>query len=150
MRISELNFRQLLDHYGIVIARDDGTKGTILCQFHEDHKPSCSIDFTKNLYYCFPCSEGGSIVNFVMGKENLDYAGAVGWLSEFFGDKVEVAGVDYHTRLMEEARSKTARLLDSRCYQIILSFCPELEQQFDSVFESVAKEQYKDLVKKRH
>ena len=103
MRMAELNFRALLDYYEIVVAKDNGMKGQILCQFHEDHRPSCNIDFTKNLYYCFACSQGGSIVNFVMGKEGLEYPQAVEWLSSFFGDKLEVAGVDYHSALKQEA-----------------------------------------------
>jgi hypothetical protein len=153
MRTSELNFRQLLDYYGIVIAKDDGNKGTILCQFHEDHRPSCSIDFTKNLYYCFPCSEGGSIINFVMGKENLDYAGAVAWLSEFYGDKVEVAGVDYHS-----AMSKRAKELANDPY--IWSYHLFIISQLDLVLAKypteelqraeLEKEIYKSLVKQKH
>ena len=60
-------------------------KGMCICPFHEDHSPSLSLDFSRNLYYCFVCAEGGSIVNFVMSKEDLDYAQAISWLNEFFG-----------------------------------------------------------------
>lgn len=152
MKTFELNFRQLLDYYGIVIVRDDGTKGTILCQFHEDHRPSCSIDFTKNLYYCFPCSEGGSIINFVMGKENLDYAGAVAWLSEFYGDKVEVAGVDYHSARTKQAKELAQDPWIFSQYVFIWGQLPLVMAKYPTeelLREDVEKTLYKILVKQK-
>lgn len=152
MRTSELNFRALLDHYGILVAKDTGTKGSILCQFHDDHRPSCSIDFTKNLYYCFSCSEGGSIVNFVMGKENLDYVQAVQWLGNFFGDKIEVAGVDYHSALTQEAKEWAKDPFMFGYYQFMYSQLPAIMAKFpteDLLREEVEKRLYKILVKKK-
>jgi hypothetical protein len=88
LKPAELDFRTLLAHYDMALARDSGTQGTCICPFHEDHNPSLSLDFSRNLYYCFVCAAGGSIVNFVMGKENIDYTQAIDWLNSFFGSSL--------------------------------------------------------------
>ena len=31
------------------------------CPFHDDTKPSLSVDGTKNLYHCFGCGESGDV-----------------------------------------------------------------------------------------
>jgi hypothetical protein len=156
MKPAELNFRQLLDHYGIIIEKDNGLKGSILCQFHEDHKPSCRIDFTRNLYYCFPCSEGGNIVNFVMGKETLDYPEAVKWLGDFFGDKVEVAGVDYHSALKAQAIEISLRPEIDLTHKFVYEQLPYVmakyptdelrrEQLIEGIYKSLVKQKYEDM-----
>lgn len=153
MRMAELNFRALLDHYEIVVAKDNGMKGQIICQFHDDHRPSCNLDFTKNLYYCFACSQGGSIINFVMGKEGLDYSQAVQWLSAFFGDKLEVAGVDYHSSLKTEAIEWASRPENYLMHEFICHQLDTIMEQYPT-FEARQKEleesRYKTLVKKKY
>lgn len=52
-----------------------------LCPFHAEKTPSFSITPDKNLFYCFGCHKGGSVINFIMERESLDYADAVRWLA---------------------------------------------------------------------
>ncbi|ABN52130.1 MAG TPA: DNA primase [Hungateiclostridium thermocellum] len=53
-----------------------------LCPFHSEKTPSFSVDPNKQLYYCFGCGKGGSVIQFVMEVENLDYIEAVKMLAE--------------------------------------------------------------------
>jgi 5S rRNA maturation endonuclease (ribonuclease M5) len=52
--------------------KKSGTKGLkALCPFHDDHKPSLSIDNSKGLYKCFGCDASGDIFNFYAMQNNL-------------------------------------------------------------------------------
>lgn len=53
-----------------------------LCPFHNEKTPSFSVDPGKQLYYCFGCGKGGSVIQFVMDAENLDYIEAIKLLAE--------------------------------------------------------------------
>jgi hypothetical protein len=58
--------------------RADG-HATAFCPFHEDHKPSLSLDVRKGtwLWKCFGCGIGGTIVDFVMKQDGTDNKSAV-------------------------------------------------------------------------
>lgn len=34
---------------------------TILCPFHKESTPSCSVDYVKDKFYCFSCGELGNL-----------------------------------------------------------------------------------------
>lgn len=53
-----------------------------LCPFHREKTPSFSVDPAKQLYYCFGCGKGGSVVQFIMEVENLDYLETIKLLAE--------------------------------------------------------------------
>ncbi len=40
------------------------TKGKILCPFHADGDPSCSLNDEKNIFHCFGCGVSGDIIEF--------------------------------------------------------------------------------------
>ncbi|WP_416054222.1 CHC2 zinc finger domain-containing protein, partial [Pectobacterium parmentieri] len=43
----------------------------VLCPFHQEKTPSMVISPDKNLYHCFGCDAGGSVLDWVMKTENL-------------------------------------------------------------------------------
>ena len=53
----------------------NGYKG--LCPFHGEKTPSFHISPDKQLYHCFGCGAGGSVLQFIMNIENLDFVDAV-------------------------------------------------------------------------
>ncbi len=68
----------------VALKRSGGTfKG--LCPFHKEKTPSFTVSADKQLYYCFGCGNGGTIINFVMQMENLDFVEAVKYLAEQSG-----------------------------------------------------------------
>ena len=54
-----------------------GRSWSVSCPFHDDAKPSFSIEPDKGLWYCFPCGIGGDGIELVMRLRHLDFAGAV-------------------------------------------------------------------------
>lgn len=59
-----------------------------LCPFHKEKTPSFTVSADKQLYYCFGCGNGGTIINFVMQMENLEFVDAVKLLAEQAGMSV--------------------------------------------------------------
>ena len=55
------------------------------CPFHVDKTPSFSVSPDKQLFHCFSCKAGGSVIQFVMQAENLSYIDAVRQLAQRAG-----------------------------------------------------------------
>ncbi|MEL4889781.1 CHC2 zinc finger domain-containing protein, partial [Pectobacterium betavasculorum] len=54
-----------------------GKDYVVLCPFHQEKTPSCVISPEKNLYHCFGCDAGGSVLDWVMKTEGLSLHRAV-------------------------------------------------------------------------
>ncbi|PLY35951.1 DNA primase [Pectobacterium carotovorum] len=54
-----------------------GKDFVVLCPFHQENTPSCVISPEKNLYHCFGCDAGGSVLDWVMKTEGLSLPHAV-------------------------------------------------------------------------
>lgn len=68
----------LLERYGVLAERQgNGTQFMAKCPFHEDDKPSLSVDQAKNVWHCFGCQKGGSVIDFVMEIENIGFKEAM-------------------------------------------------------------------------
>lgn len=66
-----LDFKTVLSHYGIKhVGTGDQVK--IVCPFHDDHKPSCGVNFAKGVFNCFSCGAKGNTMEFVARKEDHD------------------------------------------------------------------------------
>lgn len=59
-----------------------------LCPFHSEKSPSFSVNEEKKLYYCFGCHKGGTLFQFVMEMESLNFVESVKYLGEKCGVEV--------------------------------------------------------------
>lgn len=53
-----------------------------LCPFHKEKTPSFTVSPDKQIYKCFGCGQGGSVVQFVSKIENLDFKETLEHLAE--------------------------------------------------------------------
>lgn len=53
-----------------------------LCPFHNEKTASFSVDSDGQMYYCFGCHKGGTVINFVMEMERMEFPDAVKLLAE--------------------------------------------------------------------
>lgn len=63
----QVGFLPVLAHYGIKAPRRDSGSVKVLCPFHDDEKPSLSVDVTvgSGKFQCFSCGERGNVLDFV-------------------------------------------------------------------------------------
>lgn len=60
-----------------------GNRYQALCPLHNDKKtPSFSVSPDKQLFHCFGCGAGGTVIHFIMQKENLDFMDALRTLAD--------------------------------------------------------------------
>ena len=69
----------------VKLSKKSGSNLFGLCPFHSEKTPSFSVAPDKQIYHCFGCGKGGSVINFVMEIENLSYPDAVRFLARRAG-----------------------------------------------------------------
>ena len=55
------------------------------CPFHQEKTPSFSVNPSKGFYKCFGCGKGGSVYNFLMEMEGLNFPEAIKRVAEITG-----------------------------------------------------------------
>src|SRR3954452_24180491 len=83
-----------------------------LCPFHDERTPSFGIDPAKKVFYCFGCGEGGDAFDFVRMTEGLDFKGALEYLADRYGVKLEPVEEDPATAERRRARERLLELLE--------------------------------------
>jgi len=72
-----------------VSLRRKGKEMVGLCPFHDDHRPSLNVNAARQIFKCFACGAGGSVLTFVQMRENLTFPQAVERLAERAGIKLK-------------------------------------------------------------
>jgi hypothetical protein len=67
---------QVIQSYGVELRRS-GKELVGRCPFHDDRRPSFSVNPDKEKWHCFGCNAGGDAVTFVMRIENVGFKDAV-------------------------------------------------------------------------
>jgi DNA primase len=77
------NLLDLISCY--VTLKKSGKSYQGLCPFHSERTPSFSVSPEKGFWYCFGCSSGGDIFDFVKKMENISFFEAVKNMAERAG-----------------------------------------------------------------
>ena len=91
-----------------VTLKQKGRRYWGLCPFHGEKTPSFSVDPEKQMYYCFGCKAGGSVIQFVMDMDRLEFVDAVKQLAEQVHMELPQMTEDPHYR---ERKNEKERLL---------------------------------------
>ena len=67
---------------GYVTLKRNGHKYWGLCPFHGEKTASFSVDPEQQLYHCFGCKAGGTVISFIMEMERLSFPEAVRYLAD--------------------------------------------------------------------
>lgn len=70
---------------GYVQLKKAGRSYKGLCPFHNEKTPSFTVSQEKQLFHCFGCGEGGSVIQFIEKIENLDFVETVQFLAQRAG-----------------------------------------------------------------
>ena len=65
-----------------------GSNYKACCPFHDEKTPSFTVSEPKQFYYCFGCNASGSVLDFLMNYERLEFVEAVEVLAQIEGLEV--------------------------------------------------------------
>ena len=117
---------------GYVTLKRNGHRYWGLCPFHGEKTASFSVDSERQLYYCFGCKASGSVIQFIMDMERLDFPEAV----RFLADQVHMPlpqmedDPDYQRRRSQRDRLLAANRDAARYFHQTL-FTPEGRPMLD-------------------
>ncbi len=80
------------------------------CPWHPDSNPSFCVTPARDMFYCFSCKRGGSVVNFIMEQERLSYMEAIALLAARVGMEVPEPKDDGEYRKKKEAAKKLVEI----------------------------------------
>ncbi|MEJ2416554.1 MAG: CHC2 zinc finger domain-containing protein [Exilibacterium sp.] len=69
---SEVSLLRLVESQGYTVIRQ-GKDHVVCCPFHDEKTPSCIISPKTNLFNCFGCGAGGSVIDWVMKTQGVSF-----------------------------------------------------------------------------
>ena len=60
-----------------------------LCPFHDDHRPSLTVDPDRQSFKCWSCGKGGDVISFVQEQERVDFVEAMRILGQRAGIQID-------------------------------------------------------------
>lgn len=64
--------------------RRSGKRLTVRCPFHDDHRPSLTVDLERKTWRCWPEDIGGTAIDWVMRRDGCDFITALNELDRIF------------------------------------------------------------------
>jgi len=81
-----------------------------LCPFHAEKTPSFSVNQERQIFYCFGCGAGGSVLTFIMRIENMDFVDALKLLADRVRYQLPEKGTSPHAKKQAAERELFAAL----------------------------------------
>jgi len=62
-----------------IVANTEFRKNRVVlnCPFHSEKQPSFTIYLDQNTWWCYSCNSGGTVIDFIMKQQNVDFLTAV-------------------------------------------------------------------------
>lgn len=83
----------------------------IVCPYHADSNPSCSVSPTKQVFHCFGCLAKGTLPELVMKLKDIEKGAAYRFMAEVNGQTVEFKEPDSTAQAIYSYRDRKNRLI---------------------------------------
>ncbi|MEZ4704787.1 MAG: DNA primase [Bdellovibrionota bacterium] len=85
-----------------------------LCPFHKEKSPSFTVSAQKQLFYCFGCGEGGTVITFLMKFYSLSFVQALEQLAQHLG--IDLDQYQKNSQALQAERKEKQQLYDLMDY----------------------------------
>lgn len=109
---SEVSLLRLAQSQGLTVTKQ-GKDSVVSCPFHEEDTPSCIISPKTNLFHCFGCGAGGSVIDWVMKTQGVSFRLACELLQKDIGAVVESKKIVKKTTVQKLTSPLAADLLSA-------------------------------------
>jgi DNA primase len=117
-----LDIVELIGQY--VALKKAGTNYKGVCPFHQEKTPSMMVSPQKQIWKCFGCNRGGSVFDFVMEAEHLEFGDALRLLAQKAGITLQARTQAEHQTQSRKERLYRINSLVARIYQKLLLESP--------------------------
>jgi DNA primase len=102
-----------------------------LCPFHQEKTPSFSVNAERGFFHCFGCNTGGSVFNFVMKMDGLNFPEAVRSLAQRYGVDLPEEDAGGGPSRSERDAMYTANLTAADFFEHVLWKTPDAQHARD-------------------
>lgn len=110
--INELDIVDFIGQDINLIKRGNNYVG--ICPFHEDTKPSYTVNRDKKYSKCFVCGSGGNVISYYQKRKNITY-------EEALKDLANEIGITYKTKVIEKKPNHFLLEDINDYYQVVLN-----------------------------
>ena len=97
---------------GYLDLRREGRQFKALCPWHDDSRPSLTVNQERQTYRCWVCDLGGDVFNFVMRIEGIEFPAALRMLADRAGITLQ------QTPGAAQARDEKSRLYAAMSWSV--------------------------------
>ena len=103
------DFAAILAHYNLTLT-GTGDERRCCCPFHEDARPSMTVNVEKGVYHCHAssCGEEGNVLEFVAGMEGSDLRSAASTIGDICN--INLAAPRHRNSKAKVAKKKAAKV----------------------------------------
>ncbi len=118
---TEISLVRLAEQQGYA-PKKQGKDYAVRCPFHDDLTPSLIISPKSNLFNCFGCGAAGSVIDWVMKTQRLNFREAATWLSNECLPFASESPVSQAKEVNNESLSLAASADDQQLLQRVIAF----------------------------
>lgn len=93
-----------------VVLKRAGKNYVGLCPFHAEKTPSFTVSPDKQIFYCFGCTEGGSVIDFMMKLDGLSFPETIRTLAGRYGVDIPLQSMSPAQRRQMTERESLLRV----------------------------------------
>ena len=121
-----------------VTLKRKGTTYFGLCPFHREKTPSFAVSETKQVYHCFGCHNGGTVIQFLQNIENISFREALEILAE--RARIELPKVqDTYYDIKQEKKKEMAYKINEMASNYFMKSLVDVNDKANKVAQEYVK-----------